>query len=398
MTSFVAIDIETDPDQDYADAVALMAATFPGWESAPGQLEDWLIRAMAFLKASLAELAADVPAEIFAAYGTKIVNLPPQDAVAAMGQSTWTMVDTAGYTIPAGTNVTIQVTGDELAGFTVRDDVVVPPGASVTATGEVLLEAIEPGAASNDLNGTVDLVDSLSFVADGGIVLEANTSGGVDAESLADYLDRLADEMTLLAPRPILANDFAVFARQNPSVFRAVAIDGYDPADHATYDPTDPSTWKERFVTVAIVDQDGNALSSGVKTAVQTDLDGRRELNFEVRVIDPSFTSINVQFSVVLFAGFDQATVEGQVIDALSAYLSPENWGLPPSGEPAFAWINQSVVRYQDLSTLINNVEGVDYHTNLKLSAGTNPLATSDVNLATSGPAPLVQPGTIAVG
>jgi uncharacterized phage protein gp47/JayE len=61
------------------------------------------------------------------------------------------------------------------------------------------------------------------------VTLDAPTAGGVDAESDADYLDRLHELLTLLAPRPILPNDFAVLARTVAGVGRATAIDLYNP-------------------------------------------------------------------------------------------------------------------------------------------------------------------------
>ena len=228
MPAYIDVPITTDPDELTAEALDYLAANIPGWQVKEGHLVAWLIEVLARINAETRDVASRVPRSIFRYFGTTLFDLPPIASASASAPSTWTMRDNAGYDIPQGTVVAIRQAGDRLVFFTVRDAVTVLPGAVVTGPGEVILDAVEPGTAANALAaGAVELVDALSFVDS--IVTTAATAGGVEAESDDAYLARLATELQLMSPRPILPPDFAILARRVAGVHRAVAIDNYQP-------------------------------------------------------------------------------------------------------------------------------------------------------------------------
>jgi hypothetical protein len=378
----VNISLDTDAaavEQAIYDA---LAERFPGWVPSPGQLEVFLAKALSQMAADLAEVAVDVPGEIFAAFGRTIVNVPQFEALSATATSTWTMVDDAGYTIPAGTLVQILAAGDEPIAFEVMADVTVAPGDTATAAGEVALSALIPGEAANDLDAEPTLIDALAFVDS--ITLVAPTDNGQDAEEVDAYLNRLAAEMTLLTPRPILPPDVEVLARRIPEVARALALDGYNPADETTDN--------ERMLAVAVVNEDGEPVSTDGKTAVDDLLEGMREINFVFNVIDPTYTTIDVQAEVTALAGYELASVEAAIVQAVSDYLLPSAWGLGP--EPgSTSWRFQDTVRLASLTALIARVQGVDYVSDVQLAIDPDPLGTADLTL--DGPAPLTRPGDV---
>lgn len=385
MSSFVDIPIETDPDQLADDSFERMATAFPGWEPAEGNLETWLIRTLAaVIGAPLAEVATQVPAEIFRRYGEVLFAITPLDAVAATATTTWTMIDNAGYTIPAGTQVAIRTAGDTTIGFRVVSEVQVAPGDTVTATGEVVIEAVLAGTAANGLTADPELIDALTFVSS--INLETTTAGGVDAEEPDDYLNRLRDTLTLLSQNAILPADVEVLARSVAGVARATALDTYNPGDD-TYD-------NEKYCAVAVVDAAGAACSSPVKAAVDALLSLHREVNFVFNVIDPSFTQVKVSVTVTAFEGNDPAGIETAVEQAITDYLSPSNWGLDPIDPDPSIWRNVPAVYRNELLALVDRVEGVDRVTALTLAEQAGVLGTADVTL--DQPAPLPTPGTIA--
>ena len=384
MPDYVTLPIETDPDTLIQDAFDYITGKVPTWLPSEGNLEVIMLGALAQMAAEVRDVASDVPAAIFRYFGATLLGLPPIDAVQASVPSTWTMVDNAGYTIPAGTVVGIPSGGDELVAFESIGDVVVPPGSTATAAGGVTLLAVDPGAAGSGLTGTPELIDSLSFVT--AVALTAPTSGGTDAEEDDAYLNRLTAELQLLAPRPILARDFAVMARRVGGVFRATAIDGYNPAD-STYN-------NEKYVAVAVVDENGNALSAPVKAEVDALLEAEREVNFVVNVIDPTNTSIAVTFSAVALPDQDPPSVEAAAEAAVADYLSPKTWGRNPVlSVPETEWVNETHVRYLELAEVINRVEGINYISALTFAKTGDPLATTDVIM--SGAAPLPTPGAI---
>jgi uncharacterized phage protein gp47/JayE len=182
----------------------------PGWEPADGNLEVWILQAVARQVAELTAVAADVPAAIFRQFGTQLVGLAPQAGARATLTSFWTARDNLGYTIPAGTQVAYRVTGDDLIVFEVVGDTVITPGA--TTLSGVALQATDVGTGWNAVpTGPLELVDALSWVES--VAASTVSAGGVDAETDDAYLDRLADDLRLLTPRPILPDDFSTLAR-----------------------------------------------------------------------------------------------------------------------------------------------------------------------------------------
>jgi hypothetical protein len=549
--TYIALPIEVDAEDVLAAAVAYLRLQWPDWEPADGNLDSWLLSAFSQEAAELREIASQIPTTIFRYYGATVANIPPIDAAPAAADSTWTMRDNAGYTIETGTQVGIRAAGDELIPFEVVNTVVIPPGSTVTSAGGVQLIAVTPGSDGSGIGtvgGPVELIDPLDFVTT--ITLVNPTSGGVDAESDEAYLTRLAQELTLLTPRPILPIDFSILARSISGVHRAVALDGYNPfhnwmtADASSVETSSggwandtnvtvarqlvaaldgiaglsltataaatmiarqnaavavlpgetwtalasfrsaatvrqcrvnirwysdaggtvlistsngtlandstsiwtgyvvtgqapatalsarvtlevqgaaaaevhyadkmslrrgattdwviggtPESGNERMIAVASIDENGTAVAVGVKSQVQTLLDGLREVNFVVTTMDPTYTPVDVTFTFKTIAGYSLATIETDAEAAVAAYLNPASWGRDPfAPNPALdpTWNNVPIVRYLEMAQVINNVTGVDYITALTMRYGANSFAAADLSLP--GAIPLPSAGAI---
>jgi len=228
----------------------------------------------------------------------------------------------------------------------------------------------------------VDLLDPLDFVTV--VTLNAVTTGGVDAETDDDYLNRLSAELTLLAPRPILPQDFALFTRSIPGAYRAVAIDLYDPGPPVV-------TPKDRCVTIASADINGNPVSASIKQQIDDLLQSNRELNFKISEVDPTYTTIAVTYSVKALAGQNLTSVKSDVDTALTNYLNPATWGVV--GTDPRSWNQTTTVRYLELAQVINQVQTVDYIVSFTFGIQGQALGTADVSLA--GVAPLAKVGTL---
>lgn len=393
MAEYIEPAIETDPTALGDEAVAEVQTRIPDWEASPGNLETVLLYAAAVMLAELRDVASAVPASIFRWFGSRIANLPPLDDAPATVSSTWTALDLAGYTIEAGTTVGIRAAGDELLLFDVEADVVIPAGVGATAAGEVALVAEEAGATANALGGVgaqAELVDALAWVDT--IVLTGETGGGVDAEPDDDYLNRLATELQLQTPRPILPRDFAVLAQRIPTVDRALAIDLYKPA--GVPNPGDPAeTNRPKSVTVAVVDDVGEPVPSIVRTQVADLLAAMRETNFEVWVVDPTYTTVDVTFTATTYPNWEAADVEARAEEAVTDYLSPANWGTPQFSDER-AWLLDTKVRLGELFEVLNRVDGLWRVDTLTFAIQGNALAAVDITL--TGVAPLPRAGVIA--
>lgn len=385
MSSYIPVPIETEAVDLAGDSFEYLEQKIDGWSPSPGNLEAWLIESQAQIAAELRALVALVPDSIFAYFGASILGLPPYPAVQATAITTWTAVDAAGYTIEAGTVIAITppASGTGYA-FALEADFTIPAGQTIGYAKAT--RALEAGAAASGLTGSVDVIDPLAFIDS--VTLDSPTSGGQDVETNDAYLSRLSALLTLLTPRPILPQDFAVLAQRTiPEVARAVAIDLYNPGP-----PIDANC--PRCVTVAVVDADGNALTAGLKSQVDALLQAEREVNFLVFVVDPTYTTIAITFALTSYPSFDPVDVRDRTIAALTSYLSPGQWGLPPFGDTsARSWINQTSVRYLEIAEQINRVDGVHYINTLTIGVQGGAMGTADVAL--TGSAPLTRPGTI---
>ena len=224
-----------------------------------------------------------------------------------------------------------------------------PAWVPTTAPSEVTIRAIDSGAAANGLPaGPVELIDALGFVT--AIASTTVSAGGVDAETEAAYRDRLAEELRLSTPRPILPPDFAVLAKRIPGVHRAVAIDGYNPAD-ATFN-------NERMVAVSGLDINGADVSPATRAEIDAYLQSEREINFVVNVIASTRTVVTVTTTVKAVAGADPVAVKAAVEAALTVYLDDATWAGGAESPPE--WRDERVVRYLEVAQVINAVAGVD--------------------------------------
>jgi hypothetical protein len=306
------------------------------------------------------------------------------------------------------------------------------------------------------------------------VVTTTVSAGGVDAENDIAYRDRLAAELTLSSPRPILPDDFAILARNVTGVTRALAVNGSIPArtnpagrhhgiphgwhihphllgqttrdrlqrhggdgadapracrTSVTMTSSSPAAtagharwsssalWRDErrgddahgfpdgrlepggcgddadgrragsYVTVVPIDSTGLPVSAATRAAVVTYLDGLREVSFVVKATTPTYTTINIAYTIKVAAGYDATAVKNACDAALTAFLSPATWGGGDESPPV--WRSGEVtVRLGEVYGALYAVAGVQYVSSLTINSG-----TSDVTL--TGVAPLPSVGTI---
>jgi len=385
--AYIKIPIDTDPPTLAQSVFDYITNKAPLWVPNDGNLDTWIIRAVTQLASENRSIASDVQDDIFRYFGASLVGLPPINATSATATTTWTMIDSFGHTIPAGTTVGVTNATGDIVPFQTIADITVPAGQSATGSGAVTISAIQPGSAASGLGAAgaqVTLIDVLDWVQ--GITLASATAGGVDDEADSDYLDRLVQRLQSLSQRPILPADFAAMALQaDTAVWRAVAIDGFNPAD-STYN-------NQRMVAVAAVTQAGAAVAANVKTEIDTLLQANREINFIVNVIDPKFTTINIVTSIHVQTGSDPTATDAAVTGAIHSMLDPANWGLDPTQPGSTGlrtWVETPTVYFNEVITAISNATGVARVISLTINGG-----TADINIST--PAGLTQVGTISI-
>lgn len=388
---YITDPIEVDETSLQNDSYDYLQENWPDWVPNDSNLETWMIPANTRIGAYVAEIASQAPPSIFRYLGSTILGIPPIAASTATVESTWTISDNpAGRTIAAGTLVALDDGDGNPIAFEVDEDVTVGSPDLTTAVGGVVLRAVEEGVASNGLGGAgveADMLDPVVWVD--AVTLTSVTEGGADEESPEAYQNRLSARLTLYSERLILARDAEPLVRdiaaQNGVDVRALALDNYNPVDD-TFD-------NERMLAVVMsVLGTGAHVSSGLKTIVDAQLQALREVNFIVNVIDPDDNTVDVTFTITPVEGADPDVALANALSAVETYLSPGNWGLPPGSTTG--WIQQSTLRRQEISTVINNADSVDHWDTLTIGVNGAGQTTAETFTLT-GAAPLTVPDDI---
>jgi hypothetical protein len=178
-------------------------------------------------------------------------------------------------------------------------------------------------------------------------------------------LARLSDAL-------VLPRHFEAAALERPEVERAVAIDLYDPTQVG--DPGD----HPGHVTVAVLGENGAALSTEAKDAIEQALEAAAVAILDVHVVDVVVDTVPVATQVHLLPGYTQSVVTEAVQDAVAAYIDPLTW----------AW--GAVIRINELVALIDRVPGVDYVITVTVDG-------SATDYTITGAATLPKAGTVAV-
>lgn len=381
---YIDVPIVSDETAIRQAAIAVIQDEFPNWTPRPGSALNVLLDVISGMAAPAADIASDVPASIFQYYGP-LVHIPPILATPASVLSTFTVKDSNGYTIPAFTPVGLfssSIGGNPLP-FQTLVDAVIAPGATSAI---VQLVAMQPGSAGSGLDSVVR-ADSLGYVSS--ITLNDITTNGVDGEDTPTYLNRLSQELETLSPTPILGRDFALIALQVGGVYRVAYLDNYNPAD-GTYN-------NEKMVALSAIDANGAAVSAGIKSAIATLLESMREVNFVCNVVDPTVTSIDINYAAqaIVQSGYTAGAIQTLINSALTAFINPAAWGsASPAAGQSPIWTNQPIIKINKVVQVIENVVPLDWAEPVTMKiTGAPTFAAADITLPGAFPLPTI--GTI---
>jgi hypothetical protein len=354
--AYISVAIEVDASAITQEKIDYLQARIPGLIVEPPGTLYYFIEATSERDAINAQLITEVTDLIWDTFGGQILRLPRLLATQATGATTWTRVNTTEFplsaplTIPAGTGLSLAGADGSRVAFTTVNEVTLAAAVASTGLGEVGIIATTGGADGTGLQADPQPDETATWLDT--ITVEAPTAGGADEEDVDSYRNRLADEASLMARTLVLAEDFAVRARDETGVGLALALDLYD-ADTSTANV--PGR-----MTVAVRSPEGLDPGSTVRNTVLADLQADAVSILVVHVIAPTYTTITVVFAAVADAGFDPADVQARAAQAVLDFLSPANWGLPPFGDQR-VWLDKPSVRYRDVVAAIEATEGLDY-------------------------------------
>lgn len=338
----------------------------PGWVPLEGNTEVVLLEALALEVSELVFAVNRIPGAV-AEVLLRLFGLTLDLGVVATATVTFNLSDLLGHEVPAATRLRLAVGGGETRDLTTTVGLVVPPGSSSgTVAASFVLAGTRPhGQAAG---AVLTVLDSLAFVDSA--VLATTPVNGRDAETSQGFLDRGVSHLSRLVTTLVLPTHFTDAALTYTYVFRATALDNYDPGQAGAVG-THPG-----HVTVAVSGPNGGIVSEANKTLLLAELEAAALVNLAVHPVDPTVTAVAVTTTVKALPGFLAATVQANVTAVLDAFLNPDTW--PWSG----------TVRYNELIARIDSAAGVDYVASLTAPA-------ADVVLA--GVAPLADLGTVTV-
>ena len=132
---YIALPVTVDPNQIIQQAIAAIQADLPGWIPKEGHIELLLLEQFGAMTAQAANVAASASIAIFEYFG-QLLGILPINGAPATALSTWTMVDTNGYTVPAGTVVGYQASNGQQSLFSTTTSfstVAASPGRTIPA-------------------------------------------------------------------------------------------------------------------------------------------------------------------------------------------------------------------------------------------------------------------------
>ena len=393
MPGFVNVQVTTSATEAVAAALerqtALMQAIYPGWEPSANDILTITMEALGPLYADAAGVASVVPEAVFRRFGTKLEGVPYNEGTRAAATVLFTSYAEGPLIIPQGTQVTI---GD--FGFYVEAATEIKVGHT---TAQVRVIAESEGTEYNNLTGTAELVEEIDAIKE--VTLEGETSGGTNPETDSEYQERLASELTLQAPRPVNAADFAPFLLGAPvtvagvKVGRAVSKDLYDAATETEPVAFCTSTW--------VTGPEGELFTSEELTKLEEWLLTYLPLNFIAPVKSPAVEKIYVKFKVHPASGYSGTAVVESVKTALESLISKKNWGRQNAATTGTQqWILETKLRYNTVLGTIAGVPGVAYINDgaegLAIGTAPGPTETNDITLS-GGPVvlPEATSGTI---
>ena len=261
--SYIQLPITVDADALTQQILSNLSSYFPGWVPREGNIEVALAEQVALLVAEAATAASDVPSLIFEYFGV-LVGITPIPGNYEQIQVTLTLAAPAtgaGYQIPAGTIAGFYWQGAAYQFQTIQDYTIANGSSSMNlimqsvATGAVYdLDALATNSSFSTsqylvLSTQDPLVSNILIISTPSTL--STLTRATDQESPSAYLNRLANELQLLAPRPITPNDYSAFSQNVGGVYRATTYDGINPLtnqvtainSNLTDQPSTPSGW-----------------------------------------------------------------------------------------------------------------------------------------------------------
>ncbi|MEL0098114.1 MAG: baseplate J/gp47 family protein [Opitutae bacterium] len=335
-------------------------ALLPNWTPQAGQIE-----------VVLAEIFADRTAQLVAGINRlpsattevllQLFGLTRSDGTKATASINITQ--STPSRLPAGTEFLYVDAVTGISYIYTLDEDFIASAANVAEAATVT--ALDIGQAYNISTGgssLAPLTSSPTFIS---AVFGTDPSGGLNAETDAEYFDRGVALLASYTTATTTANQIKNYVGTNKTYAYRVAA--YDRRKYRDRDTTSSSYGvHDGYVLVAVAGQTDVASAAATEIVVSpsnlfdlhTSLEARTPSGLSVEVMSAELAKVHVTASVKTLDGYTFASVKTAIETALQGYLSPNSWD----------WETQRVRRNEIIAT-IDAVAGVDYVDTLTMDA-----------------------------
>jgi hypothetical protein len=373
---------DTTPQILYDDSVTYAQTAMPEFDPRIGTIEDALLQGMAFVGAILATGINRLPNGLMEGILT-LLGFARKEAQFATGTATITTSINTGTVIPQGTVFTYDVFEDGITTsypFETDSDLVI---ASTFDEGEVAITATNAGQYPALLAGqTLTLVSQVPYVI--AVELTGDIEVGADTETQTQFFNRGARYLASLNATIATSTQMTNYIGANYTtvpVFKVYDLVNSTDMLFATADAPG-------YVTVAVCNTDGGALTSTVKNDLLADLDDRCVAGLTIAVVDILNFTVQVNVSVSVLDGFTPSTVTDEVAAVLDKYLTYSGWDFAET-------INKNI-----LIAKASQVPGVRYISSLAIviTGSTTYAEMEEVAAVETGNVTILRAGVVPVG
>ena len=373
---------DTTPQILYDDSVTYAQTAMPEFDPRIGTIEDALLQGMAFVGAILAIGINRLPNGLMEGM-LKLLGFNRNEAQFATGTATITTSINTGTVIPKGTVFTYDVYEDGITTsypFETDSDLVL---ASTFDEGDITITATNAGKYPALLAGqSLTLVSQVPYVI--AVELTDDIEVGADTETQTQFFNRgaqyLASLNSTIATSAQMTNYISANYTTVP-VFKVYDLVNSSDMLFATADA-------HGYVTVAVCNTDGGALTSTVKDDLLADLDDRCVAGLTIAVVDILNFTVQVNVSVSVLDGFTPSTVTDEVAAVLDSYLTYSGWDFSET-------INKNI-----LIAKASQVHGVRYISSLAIviTGSTTYAEMEEVASVETGNVTILRAGVVPVG
>jgi hypothetical protein len=348
-------------------AIAALQLNLPGWIPREGNTEVLILESLALEMAEAIVAVNRLPGAVVQAL-LLLAGVDRDYGAAPIGSATFILGDTNGYTIPAGTRIYLPLENGTSTTFLVEPPGLVIPAGEDTGDVSIIGDTFTAAANGMPIGARMVMADPVPFIET--VELATAVADGRDPETDNEWRDRGVERLSRLSDALVVPRHFEAAALERAEVARAVGIDLYDP----TVGPSPGDN--PGHMTVAVLGENGAALSTEAKDEIRTDMENRAVAVLDVHVVDVTLVTVPLTAQVHLLAGFDSTTTLAAVHDALVSYVDPLTW----------TWGGK--IRRNEIISLSDRVDGVDYVIDVTING-----VAGDYTI--SGPAVLPKAGTV---